>query len=804
MKSKQGQIGLRIRASRFLDKARARPIEWNLQSLERDLKLVDQRSLELRLDRKTNSDLRSLWDSLVERAQNGAEIDALIREGFAIVREVSQRTISMRPFPVQMLAGLALQRGRIVEMQTGEGKTLVAVLPACLHGIYGRGVHVLTFNDYLAKRDAEWMAPIYNFLGLEVDYITAVSCRSERRRAYRADITYLTAKEAGYDLLRDGLVTHAAERMMRPFSFAIIDEADSILIDEARVPLVLAGSEDFGETVGRKKIAALVDKLEQGSHFTIDDAGRNAYLTDDGQCHVEKLLEIDNLFDEENRDLAAKLNQALRARTLLRRDVDYIVRDGQIKIIDELTGRIAKDRHWPDGLHRAVEAKEGLKLQEQGTVLSSISMQHLIRLYPKLAGMTGTVLPSEEEFEEFYDLRTVVIPTHKACIRVDHPDLLFTHKEAKFEALVMEVSREHRRGRPVLIGTASVEESEEVARRLRLAQISCQVLNARNDEEEAAIIAEAGDLGAVTVSTNMAGRGTDIRLGGRDGKNAAAVAALGGLYVVGTTRFESRRIDYQLRGRSGRQGDPGETRFFISLEDDLMRKFNVEQWIPEPTAKTRSPIDNPNLHDKIALTQRIIEGQNLDIRRTLYNYTSFVERQRQIIGQNRIDVLLGNSPWKLNELSPERFDTLRRSIPESVLQRVEQQVALYHLDRCWSDHLADVADIKEGIHLARLGGKDPLYEFHRLVSECFSQMNQRIENGIIKSFETAKIDSRGIDMAASGLNRPSATWTYLVNDNPFEWLVGISAPGNVGLGVAAGLWGGLFVMREIWRKLIRR
>jgi len=802
----QARPDLRTRFSRFVDDLRGRPVEWDLCAYQRELAEIDARAAELNLSGLDDAALGARARALAARAAQDASRDELRAEAYALVREAADRVLGMRPFDVQVIAALAMDRGRVVEMLTGEGKTLVAVMPAVLGALDGRGVHVLTFNDYLAQRDAAWMRPVYELLGLEVGCVVQGSTADERRRAYAADVTYLTAREAGYDHLRGGLARAPDARVQRPFSYAIVDEADSIMIDEARVPLVIAGLDRDADRHDRAGLATLVAGLEPGRHFSADEHGRNVFLTDEGIDRVQQQLGCGDLQDERNRELATELNQALHARALLRRDVDYIVRSGRVEVVDEFTGRVVRDRHWPDGLQRAVEAKEGLDPGEQGRVLGSITMQHFLGLYPRLCGMTGTAVPSERELEEFYGLVTVVIPPNRPCVRIDRPDTLFTHKEAKQAAIVEQVALVHRRGRPVLIGTASVEESEQLAARLDRTGIACTVLNASNDWQEAAIVAEAGSIGAVTVSTNMAGRGTDIKLGGADERERDRVVALGGLLVIGTNRHESRRIDDQLRGRAGRQGDPGESRFVVSLEDDLMARFGVERWIPRRHRAKRqdAPIDDPVIHGKIELTQRIVEGQNLEIRRTLWNYTSFVEKQRLGLQERRSAVLEGRAAGAAKGLCAERYRELARSVPGDVLARAALQVELFHLDRAWADHLTAIADVREGIYLARLGGKDPLHEFFKLAAGLYDRLERSVDEGVRRSFESARITADGIDLEREGLRGPSSTWTYLVNDNPFEWVAGLSAPGNIGLGVGAGVWGGLFVLKAAVDKLFFR
>jgi preprotein translocase subunit SecA len=654
---------------------------------------------------------------------------------FALAREASRRTLGLRPFDVQMVAALALDEGAIVEMQTGEGKTLAAVMPAAWNALGGQGVHVLTFNDYLAQRDAEWMRPVYDMLGVSVASLHQRSTPAERRSAYAADVTYVTAKEAGFDYLRDRLALGAADLVQRPLGFALVDEADSILIDEARSPLVIAG------TVGREtptsvQLAGIAGMLRAGIDFETDEYARNVELTDAGIERVERSLRCGSLHDEHNYALLTELNCALHARVLLKRDVDYIVRDGRIEIVDELTGRVVRDRHWPDGLQAAVEAKEGLDVQSDGQILGAITLQHFLRSYRRLSGMTGTAADAAEELRDTYGLRVVVIPTNRPCVRVDHPDLVFTDRSAKEQALVEEIRRSQAVRRPVLVGTLTVEESERIAQNIRSIGISCEVLNARHDAEEARIIAKAGAPGAVTISTNMAGRGTDIRLGGADERDRDAVVALGGLYVIGTNRHESRRVDLQLRGRAGRQGDPGETRLFVSLEDDLLVRYGLHQLIPARLMPppSKDPIEHRVVRREIARAQRIVEGQNREIRQTLWRYTAIVEEQRKRIMAWRQEVLAAAGGD--GEGSTER--------------RV-----LCGIDREWRRHLAVCGDIREGIHLVSLGGLDPLTRYTDEVVAAFDGFEKRVEAAV------AAAD-------ALDLKGPSATWTYVVNDDPFR------------------------------------
>src|SRR5262245_14256769 len=757
---------------------------------------------------ETDDRLRQLAASLRERAQGGTPTHELLVEVFALAREAAERVLAMRPFDVQVMAAVALHQGKLVEMQTGEGKTLAAVLPASLNALAGRGTHVLTFNDYLARRDAAWMGPVYNFLGLSVGAVQEGMEIDERRSAYRADITYATAKEAGFDFLRmhlcrdPGLVAH------RPFNYAIVDEADSILIDEARVPLVIAGERRSSRT-SPYRIAEAIGRLKEGRDWETDENRRNACLTESGCDQVEEELGCGNLHGVENYLLLTEVNQALHARALLRRDVDYIVRGGRIEIVDEFTGRVVDDRRWPDGLQSALEAREGLEIQPGGRILGSISLQYFLKQYPKLSGMTATAQPAAIELENFYGLRVVPIPPNRPYIREDLPDLVFTHKAAKLKALVDEIGRMHDEGRPILVGTSSVEESETLANRLRDAGIICSVLNAKNDEAEAEIIASAGSIGAVTISTNMAGRGTDIKLGGAKEEKREEVVKLGGLYVIGTNRHESRRIDDQLRGRAGRQGDPGVSRFFVSLEDDLMTRFGIERLIPEKfrPLPQESPIDHPVILREVDRVQRIVEGQNYEIRKTLRRYTFIVEEQRKKLQEWRMALLLGEAePEVCAEHQTARYQILCNRYRSEIVREAERAITLHHIDKCWADHLAFIAQLREEIHLLRLGRMDPLYEFHKLVAEAFWKLQQEIDDRVVETFSTVEMTENGINLDQAGLRGPSSTWTYLINDHAFtgvqQLLFGF---GNMAIAISAVLttWP-LLIAWGFWRMMTKR
>jgi preprotein translocase subunit SecA len=612
------------------------------------------------------------------------------------------------------------------------------------------------------------MGPVYRFLGLSVGNIRESMPVSERRTAYNCDITYLTAKEAGFDYLRSFLCIDKTELVQRGFNFAVIDEADSILIDEARIPLVIAGTTG-SEMPQAKYMAELIKGLVPLEDYELDEYERNVYLTEAGLKKVESILNKGNLYDGHNTETLVDLNNALHAHVLLKRDVDYIVRNDRIEIVDEFTGRIADRRHWPQGLQEAIEYKEGLKAEAKGRIIASVTLQNFIRMYSKVCGMTGTALTSSNELFEFYKLKTYVIPTNRPCIRKDCEDLIFTHKEAKYKAVVREISIVHSSGQPILIGTASVSESEMLADMLQKEGVSCQILNAKNDRLEAQIVAKAGMWGSVTVSTNMAGRGTDIKLGGEEGIDREKIIALGGLYVLGTNRHESRRIDNQLRGRAGRQGDPGISRFFISLEDDLMKRYRLQEMMPASIypSKQEEPIENKFIKKQIAGVQRIVEGQNFEIRRTLDEYAIVIEKQRKSISDLRFDILTDLKVSRIMETKlPEKFADLRATLGYTAVRKAEKQASLYFINSCWADYLDYLSYIKENIHLVHIGGKMPLTEYNRAAVNSYANLMQDIENSIIKTLETAEITENGINLEKEGLKVPSSTWTYLVNDSP--------------------------------------
>ncbi|MEV0196994.1 accessory Sec system translocase SecA2 [Nonomuraea sp. NPDC050691] len=664
----------------------------------------------------------------------------------AVAREAADRSLGLRPYDVQLLGTLALLDGKVAEMATGEGKTLSGAMAAAGYALQGKRVHVMSVNDYLARRDAEWMAPFYEAMGVTVGWVGQSSTHEERREAYEKDVTYGAVSEMGFDVLRDRLRTDPAELIVPVPEVVLVDEADSVLVDEARVPLVMAGASDAGSAV--PEMAALVRQLVRGYHYEVDDQARNVYLTPKGADTVENLLAVD-LYDENEPGTLIELNLALHAHVLLARDVDYIVRDGKVQLINASRGRVALLQRWPDGLQAAVEAKEALAPSEKGEILDSITVQGLIRRYPQICGMTGTAVAVSEQLGEFYGLKVAVIPSNRPCVREDEPDRVYPDVPEKEAALVEEIQAVHATGRPILIGTLDVAESENLARLLRRRELDPVVLNAKNDAEEASIIARAGERDAITVSTQMAGRGTDIRLG-------EGVAELGGLYVIGSGRHSSSRLDGQLRGRAGRQGDPGGSVFFVSMRDDLVTQFAPDERPPAPDA------DGVVRHRRgayiVAHAQRVAEGVNLQIHRNTWRYTRLLEQQRELILEWRDKVLHGDAAARaLAEGDPERW----ASMPEDTREETARQIVLHAIDRCWTEHLAFLTDLREGIHLRALGRMSPVDEFHREAVAEYKAMLAEVERRSLEAFEAPEPD----------LKRPTATWTYMVQDNPFgtEW-----------------------------------
>ena len=611
--------------------------DFNARELKRIGQIVDKISaLEPEVSGLDDATLAGKTAEFKGRLKRGATLDDLLPETFAVVREVAKRTVNMRPFDVQLVGGVVLHEGNIAEMKTGEGKTLVATLPLYLHALPGHGVHLVTVNDYLAKRDSEWMGKIYRFLGLEVGLIVHGLDFAQRRAAYRAEITYGTNNEMGFDYLRDNMVISADHVVQRQLHYGIVDEVDSILIDEARTPLIISGpSEKPTELYFR--YAEVVRRLKPERDYTVDEKAKSAAPTEEGVTRVEKLTGIKNLFDDRNMEHSHYLINALKAQSLMHRDEAYVVKDGQVIIVDEFTGRLMFGRRYSDGLHQAIEAKEGVKIERESQTLATITIQNYFRMYKKLAGMTGTALTEEEEFRKIYGMDVLVIPPNRTLVRTEYPDVVYTTEKAKFESIVEEIVDCHERGQPVLVGTVSIEKSERLARMLEKRGVPHEVLNAKHHEKEAQIIALAGQKNQVTIATNMAGRGTDIVLG-------EGVTELGGLHIVGSERHEARRIDNQLRGRSGRQGDPGSSRFYVSLKDDLMRLFgsdNITGILERLGVDESTSIENALVTRSIERAQKRVEGHNFDIRKHVLDYDDVINKQRELVYKQRREVLSG-------------------------------------------------------------------------------------------------------------------------------------------------------------------
>ncbi len=746
--------------------------------------------LEPSVARLSDQELQAKTPEFKERLDRGESLDSLLPEAFAVVREAAKRTLGMRPFDVQLMGGIVLHQGKIAEMKTGEGKTLVATLPVYLNALTGRGVHVVTVNDYLARRDAEWMGQVYRFLGMEVGVIVHDLDDAQRKAAYDADITYGTNNEFGFDYLRDNMKYSLEELVQREFYYAIVDEVDSILIDEARTPLIISGPSD--ESTDLYHVAnGVIPHLKRDVDYNVDEKLRTVTLTEEGVAKCEKLLGVDNLYDPTKAELLHHLQQALKAHVLFKRDRDYIVKDGQVIIVDEFTGRLMPGRRYSEGLHQALEAKEGVKVESENQTLASITFQNYFRMYEKLAGMTGTADTEATEFKEIYNLDVVVIPTHKPMIRVDYPDQVFRTQREKFEAVVREIEELHRIGRPVLVGTTSVENSELLSEMLKRRGIPHEVLNAKHHEREAEIVAHAGEKGRVTIATNMAGRGTDIVLG-------PGVKELGGLHIIGTERHESRRIDNQLRGRSGRQGDPGSSRFYLSLEDDLLRIFGSDKIggiMDKLGMREGEPIEHPMLSKAIENAQRKVEAQNFEIRKHLLEYDDVMNKQREVVyglrrqilaGERMRDEVMGfleemaeamaeaysdekespaNWDWKglqerllhqfgvefrppqeglsavtreglaheITRILKEGYDRQVERFGDQEMERVERFIMLQVLDNLWKDHLLNMDHLRDGIGLRGYGQKDPLQEYKREGYEMFLAMYQRFKEEVVST-----------------------------------------------------------------------
>jgi len=741
-----------------------------LKKLEEYVRRIN--NLEPEISKLSDEELKGKTSEFKQRLERGATLDDLLIEAFAVVREVAKRTLGMRHFDVQLMGGIVLHQGKIAEMQTGEGKTLAATLPAYLNALEGKGVHIVTVNDYLAKRDRYWMGPIYEFLGLEVGLLQNDTPILERKKAYLADITYGTNNEFGFDYLRDNIALSADHLVQRDLNYAIIDEVDSILIDEARTPLIISGPAKGDSRVYKLAIRA-ARYLKKDIDYTTDEKTRTVSLTEEGLRKAEKFLGVKDLYDFQNMDLAHALLQCLKALNFYHRDRDYIVKDGEVIIVDEFTGRLMFGRRYSDGLHQAIEAKEGVRIREENITLATISIQNYFRMYKKIAGMTGTAATEEEEFVKIYGLEVVVIPPNKPLRRTNYPDLVFKTEEEKFEAVVKEIEELYKIGRPVLVGTTSIEKSERLSKMLKKKGIPHNVLNAKYHEKEAEIIAKAGQKYAVTIATNMAGRGTDIVLG-------EGVAELGGLHVIGTERHESRRIDNQLRGRAGRQGDPGSSRFYVSLEDDLLRLFGGDQikaLMDRLGMEKGQPIESPLLTRLIENSQAKVEKLNFEIRKQLLEYDDVLNKQREVVYSERRKILTMDNleeivqkildrvlarffnqmssqekeSWKnmflevfgflplnweeiisednfetikekLEKLIKEKYEERKMKFGEDTWKEIERIVLLYVIDKLWIEHLNDMEALREGIGLRAIAHHDPLVEYKKEAYQMFQDM----------------------------------------------------------------------------------
>lgn len=756
----------------------------NTRTLKKVWPVVHQvNALEPEVQKLTDAELRAKTDEFRKRLGEGQTLDQILPEAFAVVRETAKRTVKMRHFDVQILGGIMLHRGSIAEMSTGEGKTLVATLPIYMNALEGKGVHLVTVNDYLARRDRNWMGPIYEFLGLTVGTIQHDMRNEDRRAAYACDITYGTNNEYGFDYLRDNMVTSLADRVQRPLHYAIVDEVDSILIDEARTPLIISGPAEES-TDKYYKIDRIIPRLQEEKDYKKDEKAHTVVLTEGGVRHCEELIGVDNLYENTQIDLIHHINQALRAHVLFKLDEEYVVKDGQVIIVDEFTGRLMPGRRFSDGLHQALEAKEGVKIERENQTLATITFQNYFRMYKKLGGMTGTAATEAVEFDKIYKLGVVVMPTNRPCTRKDVPDCIYRTVKEKFEAVVKEITAEYQKGRPVLVGTISIEKSERLSNMLKRLNLPHTVLNAKYHEKEAEIIASAGQEAAVTIATNMAGRGTDIVLG-------PGVAQKGGLAVIGTERHEARRIDNQLRGRSGRQGDPGSSKFFIALEDDLMRIFGSDRisgMMQKLGMEEGEEIQHPLVSKAIETAQKRVESRNFEIRKHLLEYDDVMNRQREIIYSERdrflkgegvrehvlemiedvVEDMLGayvhpdireedKNPDGLIEALGNKFgtdfsatvkenldslDALRDEILAKIKEHyeirereftserirfLESYIMLQVLDNKWKDHLYSLDNLKEGIGLRAYGQRDPLVEYKREAFILFDAMIQSIK-----------------------------------------------------------------------------
>ncbi|MGC8493235.1 MAG: preprotein translocase subunit SecA [Syntrophobacteraceae bacterium] len=757
----------------------------NERTLKKLMPIVAEiNSFEPQIQKLSDEELRAKTAEFRQRLEKGEELDDILPEAFAVAREGSVRALGMRPFDVQLIGGIVLHQGKIAEMKTGEGKTLVATMPVYLNALSGKGVHLVTVNDYLAKRDSEWMGKLYNFLGLSVGCIVHGLDDHERQQAYGADITYGTNNEFGFDYLRDNMKFRKEELVQRDLHYAIVDEVDSILIDEARTPLIISGPAEKSTEL-YYRVNRIIPPLREEEHYTKEEKSRTVSLTEEGVLRVEKLLGVENLYDPANMTINHHVQQALKAHVLFKRDVDYIVKDGEVVIVDEFTGRLMPGRRYSEGLHQALEAKEGVKVENENQTLASITFQNYFRMYNKLAGMTGTAETEAAEFAKIYKLDVVVVPTHMKMIRKDNPDCIYRTESEKFKAVAREIKELYQIKRPVLVGTISISKSEKLSEMLKRSGVPHQVLNAKQHEKEAEIVAQAGQPGTVTISTNMAGRGTDIVLG-------PGVVDMGGLHIIGTERHESRRIDNQLRGRAGRQGDPGSSRFYLSLEDDLMRIFAADRLsglMQRIGMAEDEPIEHGLISKAIENAQSRVEDHNFSIRKNIIEYDDVMNQQREIIYRQRREALQGDNlrpeifdmiedaldaivqantaektyaedwnldaiknemtrifgvqpdltPEALGDMNPEelrqylfelvekRYEERESEFSEPIMRDLENFILLQTVDTLWKDHLLNMDYLKEGIGLRGYGQQDPVVAYKREGHAMFQEMIERIK-----------------------------------------------------------------------------
>jgi preprotein translocase subunit SecA len=776
--------------------------EYDLSTYREIVEIINNKEKEVRC----KSD-KELQDEYI-RIKNNSSLytnEELLINVLSLVRQAAVRTIGLRAYDNQLITAIVLTQNKLAELPTGEGKTLSAAFAACYKIAFGRKVHVLTFNGYLAKRDAQWMGPLYDFFNISVGYIQQGMTLREKQDNYKKHIAYVTAKESGFDYLRDSLCRTESYKVHASFPDAVIDEADSIMIDEARIPLIIADRvEDMENEL--HAVNAVAEALQPNADFDFDEYARNIHLTDTGLSCAEEKLSVNNLYETVHADLLAQLTWSIHANHLLHKGKEYIVKDQQIVLIDEFTGRAAQNRKMPDGLQAALEVKENVPLQHRGRTINSITLQHFLQLYENISGMSATIQSAEREFHNFYGLTAVVVPSHKSNIRIDAQDIIFRTKHEKQKALIKRIISEYNNKRPVLVGTGSVSESNALAEDLMKHGITCNVLNAENDQAEAEIIKRAGDPGAVTISTNMAGRGTDIRLGINSRNDEKWVRKAGGLCVIGTNKHESARIDDQLRGRAGRQGDPGYSIFYLSLEDDIFKKYKLDCLLPITyDVLPDGRIHNTKFNSKINAVQRIIEGQNLEIKKTLFKYSNLLEKQRQIFFDLREHMYSRNALSDFFYMHCQgKSIALLNAVPREKIVIAQKKIFSYCANNIWSEYLTDLQSVREGIHFRGFAGQLPLFEFNKIIISRFSELKEELIARCTECFNNVRIENGEIVFSDEKITSPSATWTYLVNDNPWETMTGVKIIGDMSLSIGAGIWAPLYFFVYLFKKIIKK